>query len=132
MSPDTPQDNPHKGRTGIDRIIRAAGYSASGLRAAYTGEAAFRQETWLLIVATPLACWLARDWVQGALLIGSLVIVMIVELMNSAVEAVVDRVSLERHELSKRAKDIGSGAVMLALFLAGGIWVAALWQRLAH
>ena len=122
MSPDTPQDNTHKGRTGIDRIIRAAGYSATGLRAAYTGEAAFRQET----------CWLARDWVQGALLIGSLVIVMIVELMNSAVEAVVDRVSLERHELSKRAKDIGSGAVMLALFLAGGIWAAALWQRLAH
>jgi len=123
--------NPHKGRTGLDRIVHAAGYSWAGLKAAYTGESAFRQETWLCIVATPLAFWLGRGWVQVALLLGSLLIVLIVELLNSAVEAVVDRVSFERHELSKRAKDIASAAVLMALLLAGGVWGAALWQHLS-
>lgn len=123
--------NPHKGRTGLDRIVHAAGYSWAGLKAAYTGESAFRQETWLCIVATPLAFWLGRDWVQVALLLGSLLIVLIVELLNSAVEAVVDRVSFERHELSKRAKDIASAAVLMALLLAAGVWGAAVWQHLS-
>ena len=122
--------NPHKGRTGLDRILRAAGYSWAGLTAAYRGESAFRQETWLFVVATPLACWLGRDWVQVALLLGSLMVVLIVELLNSAVEAVVDRVSFELHPLSKRAKDIASAAVLLSLLLAGGVWAAALWQLL--
>lgn len=122
--------NPHKGRTGLDRILHAAGYSWSGLKAAYTGESAFRQETWLVIVATPLAFWLGHDWVQVSLLLGSLLLVLIVELLNSAIEAVVDRVSFELHHLSKRSKDIASAAVLLSLLLAGGVWGAALWQHL--
>ena len=122
--------NPHKGRTGLDRVIHAAGYSWAGLKAAYTGESAFRQETWLCIVAAPLAFWLAKSWEQAALLLGSLLVVLIVELLNSAIEAVVDRVSFERHELSKRAKDIASAAVLMALVLAAGIWGSAVWQHL--
>jgi diacylglycerol kinase (ATP) len=122
--------NPHKGRTGLDRIVHAAGYSWAGLKAAYTGESAFRQETWLCILAAPLAFWLARTWEQAALLLGSLLLLLIVELLNSAIEAVVDRVSFERHELSKRAKDIASAAVLMALVLAAGIWGAAVWQHL--
>jgi diacylglycerol kinase (ATP) len=121
--------NPHKGRTGLDRILHAAGYSWDGLRAAYRGESAFRQETWLTIVGVPLAFWIGHDWVQVALLAGSLILVLIVELLNSAVEAVVDRVSFELHDLSKRAKDIASAAVLLSLVLAGGIWAAAVWQH---
>lgn len=124
--------NPHKGRTGIDRIIHAAGYSMEGLRAAYTGESAFRQETWLCVVATPVAFWLGNTWVEIALLLGSLALLLIVELLNSAVEAAIDRISFDRHELSKRAKDIGSAAVFIALMICAGIWGAALWQRLAH
>jgi diacylglycerol kinase (ATP) len=122
--------NPHKGRTGLDRIIHAAGYSWAGLKAAYTGESAFRQETWLCIIAAPLAFWLAKTWEQAALLLGSLLLILIVELLNSAIEAVVDRVSFERHELSKRAKDIASAAVLMALVVAAGIWGSAIWQHL--
>lgn len=122
--------NPHKGRTGLDRILHAAGYSWAGLKAAYTGESAFRQETWLVVIATPLAFWLGRDWVQVALLLGSLLLVLIVELLNSAIEAVVDRVSFELHHLSKRSKDIASAAVLLSLLLAAGVWGAAIWQHL--
>lgn len=122
--------NPHKGRTGLDRIRRATGYSWAGLRAAYVGESAFRQEVWLTLVATPLAFWLGQGWVQVALLLGSLILVLIVELLNSGIEAAIDRVSFELHDLSKRAKDLASAAVMLSLLLAAGIWGAALWQRL--
>jgi diacylglycerol kinase (ATP) len=121
--------NAFKGRTGIDRILRATGHSASGLRLAYAGESAFRQEVWLAIVLLPLSFWLGDDWTQVALLAGSVLLVMIVELLNSGIEAVVDRVSYEWHELSKRAKDLGSAAVMLSLLLCAGIWIAALSQR---
>ena len=124
--------NPHKGRTGIDRVIRAAGYSVDGLRGAYDGESAFRQEFWLAVVLVPLAFWLGRGWVEVALLIGSVVLVLIVELLNSAVEAAIDRISFEIHDLSKRAKDIGSAAVLLSLMLCAGTWSAALWQRFVH
>jgi diacylglycerol kinase (ATP) len=122
--------NPHKGRTGLDRVLRAAGYSWSGLKLAYTGESAFRQEIWLCVIAAPLAFWLGRDWVQIALLLGSLLLVLIVELLNSGIEAAIDRVSFELHDLSKRAKDLASAAVLLSLLLAGGIWAAAIWQHL--
>jgi diacylglycerol kinase (ATP) len=121
--------NQFKGHTGIDRIVRAAGHSTSGLRLAYTGESAFRQEVWLAAVLLPLSIWLGRDWVQVALLAGSVMLVMIVELLNSGIEAAVDRVSFDWHELSKRAKDFGSAAVLLSLLLCAGIWAAALAQR---
>ncbi len=123
--------NPHKGRTGLDRVVRAAGYSAAGLRSAYRGESAFRQEFWLAVLLLPLAFWLGRGWVEVVLLAGSVMIVLIVELLNSAVEAAIDRISFEIHDLSKRAKDIGSAAVFLALLLCAGTWCAALWQRFA-
>jgi diacylglycerol kinase (ATP) len=119
----------YKGRTGIDRIVHAAGHSWSGLRLAYAGESAFRQEVWLAVPMLPTAVWLGRDWVQVALLAGSVLLVLIVELLNSGIEAVVDRVSTEWHELSKRAKDLASAAVMLSLLLCAGIWSAALWQH---
>lgn len=123
--------NEFKGRTGIDRIVRAAGHSASGLRLAYSGESAFRQETWLAVAMLPTSFWLGRNWEQTALLAGSVLLVLIVELLNSGIEAAVDRISYERHELSKRAKDLASAAVLLSLLLCGGIWAAALWQRFA-
>jgi diacylglycerol kinase (ATP) len=122
--------NPHKGRTGLDRIIRAAGYSAEGLSAAYRTESAFRQETWLAAVLLPLAWWLGRSWIEVALLAGSVLLLMIVELLNSAIEATVDRVSFDMHELAKRAKDYGSAAVSLALLLCAAVWLSALWNRI--
>lgn len=121
--------NPHKGRTGLDRIRHAAGYSLDGLVSAYRGESAFRQETWLAVVLVPLAFWVGQTWVETALLAGSVVLVMVVELLNSAVEATVDRISFELHELAKRAKDFGSAAVFLSLALTGALWAAALWHR---
>ena len=121
--------NPHKGRTGLDRVVRATGYSMAGLTAAYRGESAFRQEFWLAAVLLPLAFWVGRGWVEVALLIGSLTLVLIVELLNSGIEAAIDRVSFEIHDLSKRAKDLASAAVLLSLVLCAGIWLAALWHR---
>ncbi len=121
--------NPHKGRTGLDRVIRATGYSIEGLTAAYRGESAFRQEFWLAVVMLPLALWIGRGWVETALLMASVLLVLIVELLNSGIEAAIDRVSFEMHDLSKRAKDLASAAVLLSLVLCGGVWVAAIWHR---
>ena len=123
--------NPHKGRTGLDRVLRATGYSIAGLSAAYRGESAFRQEFWLAALMFPLAFWLGRGWTEVALLVGSLMLVLIVELLNSGIEAAIDRVSFELHDLSKRAKDLASAAVFLSLVLCAGIWASALWQRFA-
>jgi len=120
--------NPYKGRTGVDRLLRALGYSLQGLRDAYRSESAFRQEFWLAVVMVPAAFWLGRSWLEVALLAGSVMLVMIVELLNSGIETVVDRVSFEFHDLSKRAKDIASAAVFLSLLTCGGIWAAALWH----
>lgn len=122
-------DNPHKGRTGLDRLIRATGYSLAGLASAYRGESAFRQEFWLAVLLLPLAFWVGRGWVEVSLLAGSVVLVLIVELLNSGLEAAIDRISLELHDLSKRAKDLASAAVFLSLVLCAGIWLGALWQR---
>ena len=121
--------NPHKGRTGLDRVIHATGYSISGLASAYRGESAFRQEFWLAVVLLPLAFWVGHNWVEVALLVGSVMLVLIVELLNSGIEAAIDRVSFELHDLSKRAKDLASAAVLLSLLLCSGIWLAALWHR---
>jgi diacylglycerol kinase (ATP) len=123
--------NPHKGRTGFERIARATGYSISGLRAAYRSESAFRQETWLAVIMVPAAFFVGRAWVEVALLAGSVLLVLIVELLNSSVEAAIDRISFELHDLSKRAKDFASAAVMISLLLCGSIWAAALWSRYA-
>ncbi|RQP23636.1 diacylglycerol kinase [Piscinibacter terrae] len=123
--------NEFKGRSGLDRIVRATGYSLTGLKAAYIGESAFRQETWLAIFLVPLSFWVGRSWVEVALLAGSVLLVMIVELLNSGIEAVVDRVSFELHDLSKRAKDFGSAAVFLSLLLCVSIWLGAIWQHVS-
>ncbi|MDE1463810.1 diacylglycerol kinase [Spartinivicinus poritis] len=112
--------------TGINRLIKATLYSWQGLKAAYQNEQAFKQESWLLLVLTPIAIWLGDNALEVALLIGSILLVMIVELLNSAIEAVVDRVSDERHPLSGRAKDMGSAAVMVALMCAGLVWLGVL------
>lgn len=126
-----PMSNPFKGRTGFDRVMRATGYSIAGLKAAYVGESAFRQETWLALFMLPLAFWIGRHWTEVALLIGTVVLVLIVELLNSGIEAAIDRVSFELHDLSKRAKDIASAAVFLSLLLCAGVWSAAIWARLS-
>ena len=122
--------NPHKGRTGLDRLVQATSYSLSGLRQAYSGESAFRQETWLAAVLMPAAFWVGRSWIEVTLLIAAVMQLLIVELLNSGIEAAIDRVSYELHDLSKRAKDMASAAVLLSLLLCLGVWGAVLWQRL--
>jgi diacylglycerol kinase (ATP) len=119
-------ESPHKGKTGLRRIFNAFCYSMDGLKAALQHEHAFRQEVALAAVLIPLALWLPAGGIGKALMIGSVMLVLIVELLNSGVEAVVDRVSLENHVLAKRAKDVGSAAVMLALVNVVMIWALVL------
>lgn len=119
-------ESPHKSRSGLRRIWNAFFYSLDGFKAALKHEHAFRQEMWLAAVLIPLAFFLPASGVGKALMIGSVLLVLIVELLNSAVEAVVDRVSLEQHALAKRAKDIGSAAVMLTLINVGVVWALVL------
>lgn len=116
------EESPFKGKTGLRRLVNAFGYSMDGFKAAYQHEDAFRQEVWLSLVLIPLAFYLETEALHRLLMVGSVLLVMIVELLNSAVEAVVDRVSIERHALAKRAKDIGSAAVLLALINLGIVW----------
>ncbi len=123
--------NPHKGRTGLDRIVHAARNSATGLRMAWRHESAFRQEGMLALLLLPAALWLGRNWVEVTLLVGTVMLVLIVELLNSAVEAAIDRIGLELHELSGRAKDQASAAVMLSLLLCAATWGGLLWTRFA-
>ncbi|EGQ8092908.1 diacylglycerol kinase [Vibrio vulnificus] len=111
------------GNTGVKRIIKATGYSIQGLKAAFKHEAAVRQEFALLVVAVVLATWLDVSMLERITLLAVVVLVLIVELMNSAVEVVVDRIGVEHHELSGRAKDIGSAAVLVALIFAGFTWL---------
>ena len=125
---DNSEVNPQKARTGLNRIIHAGGYSIQGLKAGW-GETAFRQEAIAAIFLVPAAFWLGRNWVETALLAGTVLIVMIVELLNTGIETAIDRIGPEWHALSKRAKDMGSAAVLLSLLLCGGVWVAALLQR---
>ena len=119
------------GNTGIMRVIRAAKYSKQGLAHAWRHEAAFRQEVALTVLMTPLGLWLGSNPLERTLLIGSCILVLVVELLNSAVEAAIDRHGDEINELSGRAKDLGSAAVMLSLILVGALWAAVAWQRFA-
>ena len=120
-------ESPHKGKTGLRRIWNALFYSIEGLRAAYRHEDAFRQEVWLAAVLVPLAFFLPASVIGKALMVASVLLVLMVELLNSAIEATVDRVSLEHHRLAKRAKDIGSAAVMISLLNVGAVWLLVLF-----
>jgi len=115
-------ESPHKGKTGLRRLWNALHYSLAGFKAAYQNEDAFRQEVLMALVLIPLALFLPASAVGKALMIASVLLVMIVELLNSAVEATVDRISLEHHRLAKRAKDIGSAAVLLSLANLAVVW----------
>lgn len=123
--------NAQKHRRGLNRMLHAGRYSLLGLRAGWR-ETAFRQEAICAIFLVPAAFWLGRTWSEVALLAGSVLLLLIVELLNTAVECAIDRIGPEWHDLSGRAKDMGSAAVLLALLLCAGIWVAALFERLTH
>lgn len=116
-------------KTGIARVIDATGYSIRGLRACFANEAAFRQEMAVVVVMFPLSFFIARTTVQWLLLVAPLFLLLIVELLNSAVESVVDRIGREPHELSGRAKDMGSAAVLLCLLLIGCCWGGVIWEN---
>jgi len=118
--------SPYKGKTGLQRVFNAAGYSWAGLTAAFRHEDAFRQEVFLALLMIPLALYLGQTGITRALMIGAVLLVLIVELLNSALEAAVDRISLEHHQLIKRAKDMGSAAVMIALANVVIVWALVL------
>jgi diacylglycerol kinase (ATP) len=121
-------ESPFKGKTGLTRLINAFGYSMEGLKAAYQNEDAFRQEVKLAIVLIPLAIYLGRSGMERALMIACVLLVIIVELLNSSVEATVDRISFDHHMLAKRAKDIGSAAVLLSLLNLAVVWGLVLFS----
>ncbi|MBW8330238.1 MAG: diacylglycerol kinase [Thiobacillus sp.] len=114
--------SPYKGKTGLRRVLNAAGYSWAGLSAAFRHEDAFRQEVFLALLLIPLGLFLGGSGIERALMVGAVLLVLIVELLNSALEAAVDRISLEHHLLIKRAKDMGSAAVMIALVNVMAVW----------
>ena len=118
--------SPYKGKTGLQRVLNAAGYSWAGLTAAFRHEDAFRQEVFLALLLIPLALYLGQTGITRALMIAAVLLVLIVELLNSALEAAVDRISLEHHQLIKRAKDMGSAAVMIALVNVAVVWALVL------
>ena len=120
-------ESPFKGKTGLTRVWNAFHYSMAGLAAAYRNEDAFRQEVWLALVLIPAAFFMPVGGLGKALMVGSVLLVLVVELLNSAIEAVVDRISLEHHHLAKRAKDAGSAAVMLSLVNVAAVWALVLF-----
>ncbi|MEG0200996.1 MAG: diacylglycerol kinase [Comamonas sp.] len=120
--------NPQKSRTGLSRVLHAGKYSLNGLQAGWN-EKAFQQESICAMVMVPAAFWLGQSWEQVALLAGTVVLVLIVELLNSGIEAAIDRIGPEWHDLSKKAKDMGSAAVFLSLWLCGAVWAAAIYYR---
>ena len=115
-------ESPFKSKNGLERIAKAAGYSIAGLKSAYQHEAAIRQETWLMIALIPLSFYLGYTNIERVLLVGATLLVFIVELLNSAVEAAVDHTSIDHHALAARAKDIGSAAVMVSIMLFVLVW----------
>ncbi|MBF0162324.1 MAG: diacylglycerol kinase [Magnetococcales bacterium] len=126
-----PGQSPRPGKaTGMQRLVRAVGYSMAGLRAAWQQEAAFRQELLLTVLLLPVVFWLGENASQRALLLASLLLVLVTELLNSAIEAAIDRFGPERHPLSAQAKDLGSAAVFVALLLLAGVWGLIALERL--
>ncbi len=119
-------ESPYKGKTGIKRLLNAFKYSCAGLQEAYRNEDAFRQEVLLATILLPLAFWLEQTMIGRALMIASVLLLIIVELLNSAIEAAVDRISLDDHNLAKRAKDIGSAAVLISLINVVVVWFLVL------
>lgn len=117
--------NPQKARTGLSRVWHALGYSIHGLQAAWY-EKAFRQEAIFAVILIPSAFWIGQTWVEIALLIGGVLLVMVVELLNTGIESAIDRIGPEWHALAKRAKDMGSAAVLMSLLFCLGIWIAAI------
>ncbi len=126
-----PPVNPQKARRGLKRMLYAARYSWLGLRAGWQ-ETAFRQEAICALVLVPLSFWLGQTWPEVALLAGSVILLLVVELLNTAVEAAIDRIGPEWNALSGRAKDMGSAAVLLSLLLCAGIWLAAIFEKILH
>ena len=122
--------NAQKSRSGVARLWHATRYSLQGLRHAW-GEAAFRQEAVAAALLLPAAFWIGKTWVERGLLAGSVVMVLVVELLNTGIEKAIDRIGPEWHDLSRRAKDIGSAAVLLSLLLCGAIWLGAAWAHFA-
>lgn len=120
---------PKPGHSGIKRVWLSFGYARQGLKAAWMHEAAFRQEVWLCVVLIPAAFWLGRDLPEQALLIAVCLLALIVEAINSAIEAIVDRIGPELHELSGRAKDLGSAAGLISLLLLAVVWGFVAWDR---
>ncbi len=120
---------PKPGHNGIKRVWLSFGYARQGLKAAWTHEAAFRQEVVLCVVLIPAAFWLGRDLPEQALLIAACLLALIVEAVNSAIEAIVDRIGPEIHELSGRAKDLGSAAGLISLLLLAVVWGFVAWDR---
>ena len=129
MHPPDAIESPHKGQRGLRRLVNALFYSLSGLRLAFHHESAFRQEIVLAAVLIPLALVVPAAAAERVLLIGTVLLVMIVELLNSSVEAAIDRISFDHHSLSKRAKDIGSAAVFVSLVLLGVVWGVVLLPK---
>ena len=122
--------NPQKARKGLNRVWHALGYTMAGLRAGW-GEIAFRQEAIASVILLPAAFWLGSNWVEVVLLAGTVILIMIVELLNTGIETAIDRIGPEWHDLSKRAKDMGSAAVLLSLLLCALTWCLAIFQKLS-
>lgn len=120
--------SPYKSRGGMARLLNAARYSMNGLKSAFRNEAAFRQEVVLSAILLPLAIWVSQTFLEAVVLIGSLIFVLLVELINSAIEAVADSVTIDEHPLIAQAKDLGSAAVLLAIALAVLAWAAVIWS----
>ncbi|MEY4121186.1 MAG: hypothetical protein RLZZ457_24 [Pseudomonadota bacterium] len=120
--------NAQKQRTGLNRVWHAMGYSIQGLRAAWF-EKAFRQEAIAAVFLIPCAFWLGKTWIETSLLISTVLLVMVVELLNTGIESAIDRIGPEWHALAKRAKDMGSAAVLLTLLVCVGVWSAAVWHN---
>jgi len=119
--------SPYKSKGGITRLSKAIQYSRNGLRSAFRYEAAFRQEVLISVILLPIALWISQSFVEAAILIGSLVFVLFVELLNSAIETVADAITLDDHRLIARAKDLGSAAVLLAIALAVLTWLTVIF-----